>query len=680
MRSLYVALLLGVLLQPAATFAQDFTDSNLPIVIINTDIDPVTNEPYEIPDDPRVLANMKIIKHLDGTRNYVTDQNTAAFLNYNGRISIELRGSTSQDLPKKPYGLTTLQANNTSNNNVSLLGMPSENDWILNSLAFDPSLIRDYLSYNLSRQIGNYAPRTQYCELIVNGDYKGLYILQEKIKADTNRVNVIKITTSDITLPNITGGYITKADKTTGGDPVAWTMSSYSGTTQFLHDLPKPEEVTPAQDAYIHNQFTNLAISAHANNISVTNGYPSVIDMPTFVDYMVSSELASNADSYQLSTYFHKDRNGKLRAGPIWDYNLTYGNDLFSYGLDRSHTDVWQFNNGDNDGAKFWRDLFDNPTFKCYLARRWNQLTGPEQPLKHNNLVTFIDNTVADISEAVAREESRWGTIPNHELEISNLKIWLYERINWMTANIGSFAACNNILTPPLVINKINYNPGTSGSFPVSNDQEFIEIKNIGTATVDLSGIYFGELGITYQFPANTSVNGGQRIYLASNSTAFQSRYGITAFGQFTRNLSNSRQKLVLSDAYGNIIDSVEYFDTLPWPDADGNGSYLQLIDTALDNNLASSWTATTNTLLAESFSSASVITIFPNPVQEQLTIQSQNTIESAEVLDISGKLLQKLSGNATEIVIDFSHYSRGMYFVKISSGDASKTQKIIRQ
>lgn len=92
---------LFVLLQFGLAFSQDFTDSNLPIVIINTDIDPSTNEPYEIPDDPRVLANMKIIKHPDGTRNYLTDQNTAAFLNYNGRISIELRGSSSQDLPKK---------------------------------------------------------------------------------------------------------------------------------------------------------------------------------------------------------------------------------------------------------------------------------------------------------------------------------------------------------------------------------------------------------------------------------------------------------------------------------------------------------------------------------------------------------------------------------------------------
>lgn len=680
MRRLYAISLLSLLLQSAMTFAQDFTDSNLPIIIINTDINPDTNEPYEIPDDPRVLASMKIIKHADGTRNYMTDQNTPAFLDYNGRINIEIRGSTSQLLPKKPYGLTTLQANNTSNNNVSLLGMPSENDWILNALAFDPSLIRDYLSYNLSRQMGNYAPRTEFCELVVNGDYKGLYVFQEKIKADTNRVNIVKITASDNSIPNITGGYITKADKTTGDDPVAWTMSSYSGTTDFIHDLPKPELVTAAQDTYIHNQFTNLAVSSHANNTSITNGFPAVIDMPTFVDYMIISELASNADSYQFSTYFHKDRNGKLRAGPIWDYNLTYGNDLFDFGLDRSHYDVWQFDNGDNEGSKFWKDLFNNPTFKCYLSRRWNELTSPDHPLKHNNLVTFIENTVSYIDEAAEREQDRWGTIPNLTAEILAIETWLYQRINWMNDNIGSFSACSNITTPPLVINKINYNPGTSATFPVSNDQEFIEIKNVGSATVDLTGVYFSELGISYQFPATTVVNGGQSIYLASNPAVFELRYGITAFGQFTRNLSNSRQQLRLSDAFGNIIDSVEYLDAAPWPDADGNGSYLQLIDTALDNSLASSWTANSNTLSAASFHLASAITLYPNPVNSRLIIDSENKIDKVEVFDVSGKMLQTVSVNSSSIDVDLSAYSRGMYFVKVSSQNTAKIQKIVKQ
>ena len=176
------------------SFAQQtiLNDSNLPIMVISTDIDPDTNAPTDIPDEPKVLGSMQLIYRPDGSRNYLTDSTNESFLNYKGRIGIELRGSSSQALDKKPYGFTTLLQDGDSNNNVSLLGMPSENDWVLNSLAYDPSMVRDYLSYTLASNMGNYAPRVQYIEVIVNGDYKGVYFLTEKVKRDSDRVNLKK--------------------------------------------------------------------------------------------------------------------------------------------------------------------------------------------------------------------------------------------------------------------------------------------------------------------------------------------------------------------------------------------------------------------------------------------------------------------------------------------------------
>ena len=668
-----------------ASKAQTFTDSNLPIVIITTDLDQ-NNQPLEILDDPKILASLKIIKRPDGSRNYLSDQNTTAYLNYNGRIGIEIRGSSSQALPKKGYGLTTLKADNVSNNNVSILGMPSENDWILNGLAFDPSLIRDYLSYNLSRQIGEYATRTVYCELVINGEYKGLYILQEKVKSSTNRVNVLKIAATDITTPNVTGGYITKADKTTGGDPVAWTMSSYAGWTDFIHELPKPAAVTTQQNTYIYNQFLNLETTSRNNNIDLITGYPSVIDIPTFVDFMLINELASNADGYQYSTYFHKDRAGKLRAGPIWDFNLTFGNDLFLWGFDRSHYDVWQFANGGNDGAKFWTDLFNNPTYKCYLAKRWNELIQPGQPLNYDSLVQYIDQTVAYISEAKAREEQKWTSDvypPVHfsPTEISDLKVWLSNRISWITNNLGSFANCKTVSIPSLVINKINYNP-LGATSTESDNLEFVEIKNTSISNVNLTGIYFKELGLSYQFPANSSVSGGGSVYLASNATAFQAKYGIPAFGQFTRNLSNSSQKIVLADGFGNTIDSVEYFDASPWPiEADGTGSYLQLINTSLDNNLASNWISSSNNVLStNSTLESSILSIYPNPVTHFLSIHTTEQMSGIKIFDISGKLIFDLKQKSNTINTDWSIYPNGIYFVVIYDESSLVTKKIIKE
>jgi hypothetical protein len=671
-----------VLIISTSVNSQTFTDSNLPIVLITTDINPNTGQPLEILDDPRILANMKIIKHPDGSRNYLTDSNNTAYFNYNGRINIEIRGSTSQTLPKKPYGLTTLKSDNVSNNNVSLLGMPSENDWILNSLAFDPSLIRDYLSYNLSNNIGNYAARTAYCEVVINGIYVGLYLLQEKIKSNTNRVNVLKIGTSDTTVPAVTGGYITKTDKTTGGDPIAWTMSSYQGDASFIHELPKPASVTSEQNTYIHDQFLKLERAANAGNADLITGYPSVIDVPSFVDFMLINELASNVDAYQISTFYHKDKEGKLRAGPVWDFNLTFGNDLFQWGFDRSKTDIWQFSNGDNEGAKFWTDLFKDATFKCYMAKRWNDLIQSGQPINESQISLFIDQTVIYINEAIVRENQKWSTIPNHSQEISAIKSFISNRISWMNSNLGSFSGCNSVIKPALVISKINYNPTVSASFPVSNDLEFIEITNAENTTVDLTGFYFKELGLTYQFPANSKILAHSSIYLASNSTTFSAKYGQTAFGQFTRNLSNSSYKIVLADGFGNTIDAVEYFDTSPWAtQADGNGSYLKLIATSLDNNLASSWIAISDaTLSTTSFEVLNSISVFPNPVTNVLNIESKKPITGLKVFTILGALIYERKGNTDIKNHDLTGYSNGVYFMTLYNDEGFVTKKIIKQ
>ena len=339
--------------------AQNFTDSNLPIVVIETD------GGANIPDEPKVLGTMKIIWHQDGSRNYLTDIDNPEFLNYNGRIGIERRGSSSQQFSKKPYGLETRQDDNVTNNNVSILGMPKENDWILNSLADDQTGMRDFLSYELSNRLGQYASRGVYCEVVINGNYKGLYIFMEKIKPDDKRVNIEKMDATCNSYPEVTGGYITKADKA-NGDPVAWTMQGYGGgggwgggfaaNTDFIHHYPKPDVITTAQNNYIKSVFTNLASVANSHNISITTGIPSVIDIPSFVDFMMIGEFASNVDVYTYSTFFHKDRCGKLRAGPVWDYNLAYGYDSFG---NRSKYDVWQFDNNDNTGPKFWKDLFN---------------------------------------------------------------------------------------------------------------------------------------------------------------------------------------------------------------------------------------------------------------------------------------------------------------------------------
>ena len=662
------------------SFAQQtiLTDSNLPIMIITTDLDPETNSPIEIPDEPKVLGTMKLIFRPDGTRNYLTDITNDSFLNYNGRIGIELRGSSSQVLEKKPYGFTTLLADDDSNNNVSLLGFPSENDWVLNSLAYDPSMIRDYLSYQLASNMGNYAPRVKYIEVIVNDDYKGVYILTEKIKRDSDRVNLKKIKDSDNSLPEVTGGYIIKADKTTGGDEVAWTMPNSSGWyTDFLHHYPKTENISSQQTDYIKNVFTDL--ETNSENNSIANGYPSIIDVPSFVDYMIMAEIASNPDSYQFSTFFHKDRGGKLRAGPVWDYNFSYGNDLFVFDFDRSFYDLWQFEFG-NSGAKFWKDLFSNDTFNCYLAKRWFELTTTNQPLNFSTITSLIDEFVSLLSESQVRELQRWPsqegwpTVADQTENIAAMKIWIQNRIDWIDSNIGSFSNCLNVSVPDLVISKIHYNPQDDEAAGFSSKElEFIEITNNSSQNINLTGFYIRELGISYQFPVNSMVSGNQKIYLCSDSTVFEAYYGFAPFGEFSRDLSNSSYKIILSDAFGNTVDEVVYTDSTPWPEeADGSGSYLQLSDLDADNSLASNWIASSASLSMDSNANFQPqLLVYPNPTKGVVTIELISSRTEPLELSIYNSLGQfvvsfQLISNKSEI--NLSSLSNGFYYYTIKN------------
>jgi hypothetical protein len=654
----------------------NFESSNLPIVVIDTE------QGQQIPDDPKINATMKIIYNANGQRNFLTDINNASALHYDGAIKIEYRGSSSSLLEKKQYAFTPYD-DQGEKVNVSFLEMPKENDWILNGLAYDPSFMRDYLSYKLSNLTGNYASRGRYCEVVLNGDFRGIYVLQEKLKADDSRIDINKIKETDLSFPKLTGGYITKADKNEGADTPAWYMDSYGwGQVNYIHEHPKPTTVKFQQNEYIKNEFEKLKEYASQGNSSITTGYPSVIDIPSFVDFMILNEFASNADGYQFSTFFHKDRNGKLRAGPIWDFNLTFGNDLFNFGFDRSKSYLWQFEY-ENMGTKFWTDLFYDPVFKCYLTKRWQELIAPGNPMNSYGISQLIDTTKTLILEAATRQELLSGTTGQFEDQISALKSFIFERISWISGQLSDTSLCDNVQTPPLVISKINYHPLVQEDQD-SSDYEFIEIINNSRSSVNLTGIYFGGLGLTYQFSPGATISGNKSIYLANKSETFKERYGFEPFGEFSRSLSNDGEDLVLLDAYGNIIDEVTYNDALPWPkEADGEGALLQLSGLGLDNSLASSWTAIND--IAGNLSTNSVqidpyVTLGPNPVSDLFTLEiSSGEISNVKLFSLDGKLVRSYAFNQRKVELDVSTFENGLYLLQIQTNTSILHKKILK-
>ena len=204
---------------------------------------------------------------------------------------------------------------------------------------------------------------------------------------------------------------------------------------------------------------------------------------------------------------------------------------------------------------------------------------------------------------------------------------------------------------------------------------------NTGSTVVSLDGVYFSGTGFVYQFPAYSEILPNSTKILAGNSDVFMRKYGHSPFGQFTRNLSDRKERLVLADAFGNVIDSVTYSDSAPWPDADGNGYYLDLADPLSDNSVAANWRASTNIVLSSPDPELiSGLRIYPTPVKNNLTIEYGGQIISLELFDFQGRIVRSLEVNSTTYNLNMSSFSPGIYIIKLKSEGGNIVKKIVKE
>ncbi len=413
----------------------EFTSSNLPIIIIDT-------YGQDIKDPYRIKAHMSIIDNGKGERNYLTDPPN----NYNGRIAIELRGSASLAYPKKGYRFET-QDNLGDNLNVSLIGMPEENDWILYGPYDDQSLIRNVLAYKLSNDIGRYTSRTRFCELVLNDDYRGLYVLMEKIKRDKNRINISRMDSLDTTGDAVTGGYIIKFDKEKGENVGGWWSST---GIYYQYHYPKADEIIPEQKAYIRDFINQFETAMSRPDIAdSTYGYPKYIDVASFVDHFILNEFCKNIDAYRISNYMFKDRDskgGKLNEGPIWDFNLSFGKTWYpedAYRVDEWEIDHNHYKPHDSPKVPFWWErLGHDRVFAGLVETRWRDLRNTTLHL--DSVYHTIDLLVDTLAEARVRNFERWpesGKYHSYETEIHKMKQWISDRIDWIELNLRALSS-----------------------------------------------------------------------------------------------------------------------------------------------------------------------------------------------------------------------------------------------
>lgn len=430
-----------------------FHSSNLPIVVINT-------HNQAIVDEPKTKVDFSIIYNGPGIRNYLNDP-----YYYTGLAGIEFRGSSSQGFPKKPYGVETWAADSSSLD-TSLLGMPSEHDWILNANYSDKTLLHNVLSYDIAQKQGHYATRWQMVEVVIDGQYEGVYIFSEKIKRDKNRVDVSKLSTNDNSWPNISGGYIFKVDKSTGNGGGGWVsnyapaVSSGGQTIYFQYDYPNDVTITPQQKNYLAAYVDSFETALYNNNFDTLTGWRRYAKMNSFVDYFLVNEMSRNVDGYRLSTYLYKHRitkGGKLAIGPVWDYDIAWHNANYCDGW---RTDGWAYQFGNVCGGDYWQipmwwdHLMLDTNFTNTLRCRWEQLK--VKTLSVDTLQHWIDSMATYLNEGQQRNFERWPILgsyvwPNvspipqtYQEEIDTLKSWIAQRWAWLDANIpGNASHCS---------------------------------------------------------------------------------------------------------------------------------------------------------------------------------------------------------------------------------------------
>jgi hypothetical protein len=555
--------------------------TNLPVISINTHGQVIT-------DNPRIIGDMGIIDN-GANMNCIHDP----FNGYNGKIQIEYRGGATQGDPKIGYGFSTVDTNGISTNNVSLLGMPEENDWVLNPTYIDRTFQKDVLMYDLARAMGWYTTRVRYTELVLNGEYMGIFILQEKVKQDKNRVDIERLTPSMNTGDALTGGYVYKVDWINGAPGGMWV--SNNGVNLQYHD-PNVGALTPSQETYLKDDINSLeAALFSATFTNPETGYRKKVNPYSFADDFIIQEFSNNIDGYRASNYLYKDRDskcGRHTFGPFWDFNLSFG---FFSGCFGANTQGWQITGGCGNETNIWiNKMLTDQWFKNILHCRWSSLRSGY--LSNVNIFNRIDSVNAYLHQAGAaeRDSAKWGLIIWSDLQhaVDSLKDWITLRTAWMDANMYTAnQPCNATAGLSVVIDEINFHSDSS-----TNAGDWLELYNYGASAIDLSyaGIFDGDGYKQYcVLPNNTSIAAGGRLVVYSDSAAFTNQFpGVSnKTGPLCFKLNNSGQKIIIRDKDNKHIYSVDYKDT--WQcTTDGNGRTLQLTNTAADPNLISSWYA----------------------------------------------------------------------------------------
>lgn len=627
--------------------AINLSNSNLPILKIDVPGVPV---PY-IPSGTKAPGTIKIINHSTGVNPF----NSTVF-DGNYAMGIELQGYTSSGGNKPNYDLEIRNVAG-SDTSVPLLNMPAESDWILKSCYTDEFFMKDPLTFEMSNRMNYYAPHTRWVELMINDSYRGLYILEEKIKRSVNRVDIAKLQPTDTSGTEVTGGYIFEINP--NGAPAAW-YSNYLGyqgpnlTYPYEYKVVYPHQnaLHPNQLNYIHSFVDSFEDALHGPNYQdPVNGWRRYASEKDFINFLIVSEYSTNYDTYGRSTYLYKEKStdgDKIHCGPPWDADRGYCCDtgwvhIITHGY-------WIF-------PFWWQQLRTDSVFNKTLACRYTTLRN--DVLTDAAFTSYIDSSQLVIRHAIQRNVNAWQSYVG---DIAWLKSIVTARLVWMQTNLGG------AVFPPLPLTTTTYCAGDPVDIFIGNQY-------------------------TYNFQP-----GPDTSYFVPNTAGLYKAVITSPYGCVTKQQVTITPKpapVILGNQYPCKNSSVVYH-VAHIPGANYvwsvNGGAIVSGGGISDSSCTVQWGLPTFCMvrvkqsLTASCSDSAIhpITIqtctstndmnesnqfivFPSPVSKELHIVSDKKIHSSEIYDVSGRVVMRMN---EEDHVDVSSLANGTYLIKMKDED----------
>lgn len=401
-------------------------NTHLPLISIETGGQAI---PGEARDGSTIQANIKIFDD-EQKNNYLSDtpkQETLANIRY--------RGNSSMEFDKKGYLLKCIKENGKENE-ISPLGMAEHDEWVLHGPFLDKTLIRNYMWYNISSEIMEYAPATRFCELFVDGEYQGVYVLVESIsRGENGRVDIDKYKGGDPFT-----SYIIRLDR--GSSTEIKNINNFTKYTRNIGKTlkinivyPGKDSLTPQLNKYVSDDLSKFEKALYSFDYKK---YDQYIDVDSFVDYFIINEFTQNYDAGNLSTYLYKDVRGKFKFC-VWDFNNAcenYRENLLA------NIDF------DIQNAVWFEMLIKDSEFVNKIIDRYKELR--KTYLNEEYLLNYINQTIAYLGDAKNRNFEVWGytfependlfpegrKIGSFEQAVSQYKDFIIKRGKWLDENI----------------------------------------------------------------------------------------------------------------------------------------------------------------------------------------------------------------------------------------------------